>query len=151
MDDAGNNDWFAYLPTKTFATGSADTVQYYISATSNNGKTITKPMTGADGAYTFTMSANAGIEAAVEEENDRFGQFYPNPATDKAEMVIDLGNGNNYEVTVFDISGRSVYNGSLKTNGKVVYSINAAMLETGMYTVVFTNSNERVVRKLMVK
>ena len=32
---------------------AADTIEYYISAKSNNGKTITKPMTAPKGYYTF--------------------------------------------------------------------------------------------------
>ena len=166
-------------------------VEYYISATSNNGKTITKPMTASQGGYytfhytnmpdgapaldstmydfdtlampddniTFTFGSSwvteevdddpVGITEVNVEEN--FGQFYPNPATERADMRIELGDGASYNVTVFDQSGRTVHTSSLQAAGSIVYSINASRLTAGMYTVVFSNGSESVARKLVVK
>jgi hypothetical protein len=171
------------------------TVEYYISATSNNGKTITKPMTASQGGY-YSFTYNAGSPAfdstmfdfetasmpmenitftfgsswATEDNSDpwqpytpptegiegadiegSFGQFYPNPATDRASMVVDLGAGADYQVTIVDQSGRTVHSTSLKAAGQVVFNIETSRLSAGMYTVVFQNGSERVARKLIVK
>ena len=160
--------------------------EYYISATSNNGKTITKPMTASQGGYySFSTTAVGEIDSAqfdfntepvdknditfifstqwtspddapavgiseVEAEG-RFGQFYPNPATDKADMVIDLADGQNYSVFIVDQSGRTVHTSSLQAAGRIVYTINTQRLASGIYHVVFQSRNERVARKLVVK
>ena len=140
-----DNNYTATLPLN----GVLGMVEYYITVTSNGGKTITKPFTAANGAYFSFSSGTAGIETVSAEEN--FGQFYPNPASDKADMVIEMGNGKNYSVTIYDLSGREVHSSSLRAEGTIVYSVNASRLASGQYTVVFTNGSERVARKLMVK
>ena len=49
------NCWSGTVPTSSFAVGKP--VDYYISATSNNGKTTTKPVNAAHGGYyNFTLS-----------------------------------------------------------------------------------------------
>ena len=95
------------------------------------------------------MGNPVGIDEVSVEE--RFGQFYPNPATEQAQMVIDLAEGGNYSVTILDLSGRTVHASSLQAVGQVLYTINTAKLPSGLYTVVFENGNNRVARKLIVK
>lgn len=159
--------------------------EYYISATSNNGKTITKPMTASQGGYyTFVLADNLAVDSTMLDfdtlpmpaenitfvfstdwtnednapqvgidnvENEMFGQFYPNPATDKANMKINLGNGGSYTVNIIDLSGRTVHTSTLQTAGQIVYSINTSHLASGIYNVVFSKGNQKVVRKLVVK
>lgn len=146
--DPSDNSYNGVLPTTLGQVGTR--FDYYITATSNAGKTITKPMTATQGGYySFCIGGHLGIEEADTEEN--FGQFFPNPASDRASMIIDLGNGADYSVSIIDLSGRTIHTSSLKASGKVVYNIEASRLAAGQYTVVFSNSNERVVRKLIVK
>jgi len=47
-----------------------DTIEYYLSATSNNGKTITKPMTAPDGFYSFYHGTEAEKEIVESIYND---------------------------------------------------------------------------------
>ena len=132
-------------------TGDTATIQYYISATSNNGKTITKPMTANQGGfYTFDLryDANAiGIETAKEE---LFGQFYPNPCHGKASISID--NNSNYQVNVVDMMGRSLLSQNLQAGSSNTFSINTTTWSRGIYNVVFTTNNgKKVVRRLIVE
>ena len=144
-----NNSYDASLPTSGVSFTDHATVEYYISATSNAGKTITKPMTAAQGGYfKFYIGNQVGIQAPAEQT---FGQFYPNPASDKAQMVVDLGEGGKWDVTIVDVSGRTVHSTTMQAAGQVVYTIEASRLTAGQYTVVFSNGSERVARKLIVK
>ena len=54
---ANGNRFYGSLPISL--TDVPHTVEYYISATSNNGKTITKPITASQGGY-FTFTYNDG-------------------------------------------------------------------------------------------
>ena len=54
---ANGNRFYGNLPISL--TEVPQTVEYYISATSNNGKTITKPITASQGGY-FTFTYNDG-------------------------------------------------------------------------------------------
>lgn len=166
------------------------TVEYYLSATSNNGKTITKPMTAHQGGYysyyytgqldtvawldstlydfdttpmpatdiTFVFDANrthndtstpVGIESP--DINLHFGQFYPNPSSSQAKINIDLGNGGNYTVTIFDNMGRSVHTSTIQSAGNITFNIRTDRLPAGVYTVLFRNGSQSVSRRLVVQ
>ena len=145
---SGDGTYDGSLPTTECSMGSR--IDYYIRATSNAGKVITKPMTAEQGGYfTFYVGEPAGIEQAAAEE--RFGQFYPNPASDKAQMIIDLAEGGNWNVNIIDVTGRTVHSTTMQAAGQVVYTIQASRLAAGQYTVVFSNGSESVARKLLVK
>lgn len=186
---ANGNRFYGDLP---LLADTSVNLEYYISATSNNGKTITKPMTANQGGHyffcydnevdtdvvfdssffdydtlpmpaediTFTFSTTwttpdsgtarpLGIET-VEKEED-FGQFYPNPASDEAHLTIDLGDGQTYTVSIIDQSGRTIHTSSLMAAGHIEYTINAGKLASGVYNVVFSSKDARVVRRLIVK
>jgi agmatine/peptidylarginine deiminase len=186
---ANGNRFSGSMPRVVTAVPQHD-IEYYISATSNNGKTITKPMTANQGGYytfsytdgsvedssmfdydttaismddiTFTFGSNWATEdnseqnpihLAIEnvEVEEAFSQFFPNPAADKANLVIDLGDGANYNVTILDQTGRIIYNGNLQSAGKVMYTVDASRLAAGVYNVVFSNRDYKVVRRLVVK
>lgn len=182
------NRWYGHFPFSEINT-TIDSVDYYISATSNNGKTITKPMTANQGGYyhfafctdalidsswfdfdttpipmeniTFSFGSNWATEeneeprplAAIEENSleENIGQFYPNPASDEANLNINLGSGSNFDVTIIDQSGRTIHRSKLQTAGQIVYTINASRLATGIYNIVFSNGDTRIVRRLIVK
>ncbi len=155
MTAGSNNNYTGTLAVSGTSITDSSVVEYYLSATNNEGKTITKPMTANQGGYfTFVMKNEpdpyAGINMALSAE-ERFGQFYPNPASAKADMQIDLLKGASYEVHIFDNSGRAVHTSSLQASGSIIYTIDASRLSAGQYTVVFANDSERVVRKLIVK
>jgi hypothetical protein len=184
-----NYDTTYYNDTTTTLRDTLITFEYYISATSNNGKTITKPMTASQGGYyNFSFGTDAIVDSSwfdydttpmpmenitftfgntwvtednnaprpigideVENAEQNFGQFYPNPAADQANLNINLGDGGNYTVSIIDLSGRTVHTSSLQTAGQIVYTINTSRLASGIYHVVFQNGDTRVSRKLIVK
>ena len=148
--NVNGNDYSAIIPTTGCLNGDYTTVEYYLTATSNANKVITKPMTAAQGGYfTFQLGENAGISQVASEE--RFGQFFPNPASEQAHMQIDLAEGENYAVNIIDAMGRTVHTTSLQAQGTILYTINTTRLAAGQYTVVFSNKSEQVIRKLIVK
>lgn len=182
-------DTTLYTDTITTLHDTLITFEYYIRATSNNGKTTTKPITAHNGGYysfhfdgqlmpldsnkydfdteprpntdiTFVFDANrttldtsstptVGIDALEQEQN--FGQFYPNPATSQANIKINLGNGSDYTVLILDNLGRTIHTSTLQAAGEITYSIRTALLPPGIYTVVFHNGFCPVSRRLVVK
>jgi agmatine/peptidylarginine deiminase len=125
-------------------------VDYYLSATSNNGKTITKPMTAAQGGYyTFYLGHNpeAGVREAMEQ---KIGAFYPNPARQTASIALDLADGKPLSVRLVCRDGRMM---SLpEATGKGDYRVDVRSLASGCYYVIFTSAEGRhVVRPLVVE
>lgn len=196
---ANGNRFSGLLPTAGLSPYDADsnyatvTVEYYISATSNNGKTMTKPITAAQGGYfnfyldstemamdstrydfetapvaeediTFVFS-NAltqldtstgttppviSIDEAMATEN-AFGQFYPNPSNSQAHIDINLGNAGKFDVSIVDAAGRIHHKSRLEASGNIQYTINVSSLSAGVYTIVFSNHDGAVARRLIVK
>lgn len=127
------------------------TIEYYLSATNNENKTITKPMTANQGGYyTFYIGSNIPVGIQESAKMEQFGQFYPNPTSSRANIEVILNGKCN--VQMYDIMGRSVYQNSFVADGAMVYTLNTSNLAKGLYQVVFTTGDgQRVARKLMVK
>jgi agmatine/peptidylarginine deiminase len=122
-------------------------IQYYISATSNNGKTITKPMTAPEGYYNFYIGL-VGIQDV--DANDGFGSFFPNPANGIANLEISSDKPTSYNVAIVNAVGQTVHTSKLDMEGTILYQIDTQKLKSGVYTVVFTSKNGNVARKLIV-
>lgn len=156
--DASANEWFCNMDLSDVVlvdtVGSYVTIEYYLSATSNNGKTITKPMTaGQGGYYTFYMGDRSVFPVAIDpvSMNQTIGQFYPNPSSEKADIQIEMGGEGRMDVAVVDMMGRTVYHTSLQADGTILYTLNASRLAKGAYSVVFSNREGQVVRRLVVE
>lgn len=150
---AGSDDHFSgtmLLSEAGINDGNVHQVEYYISATSNNGKTITKPMTASKGGfYTFDViyDAGAGINSIVSRQ---FGQFYPNPANGLA--TINMEAVGRCQVSVVDAMGREVYRETLADGHSGQYTLDTRSLSHGIYGVRFTAADgSTVVRRLTVQ
>jgi len=65
MTEGEDNHWQSAITLPSTLSGNK--VEYYISATSNNGKTMTYPMTGAEGgAYTFWCTSSCTKEITMD-------------------------------------------------------------------------------------
>ena len=149
-----DNSYSGSIPTSGITVGEQyTTIEYYISATSNNGKTITKPMTaGQGGYYTFYLGHNDEAAIAAPEEAEAFGEFYPNPSNGLAHVRIAMAEGSRYTVQVVDMAGQTVHQSQLTVSGDIVYTIDTQKLHKGVYSVVFTaNDGTRTVRRIVVQ
>ncbi|MDY5968808.1 MAG: agmatine deiminase family protein [Bacteroidales bacterium] len=144
------------IPAQAIAASGYTTVQYYISVTSHNGKTLTKPMTANQGGYyTYYVGHNPnatvnyddlylGIAAANE---DGFGQFYPNPSSETATISINAKGA--CSVCVVDMMGRIMLNNRIAV-GSDKYTLNMQGFANGVYTVVFSdNEGHQTVRRIV--
>ena len=151
MTAGAAHQYAAVIPTSGQLQGDYTKVEYYISATSHAGKTITKPMTASQGGcYTFYLGVNPEVGIAPVAADEGFGQFDPKPATDVAHLQVELGERTSYSVTIVDAAGRTVHSSSLQAAGSILYTVNTAKLPSGIYSVVFQNKTDRVVRKLII-
>ncbi len=137
-----------------------DTLVYYFSATSNNGKTLTKPMTAPNGYYSTVYGSEVnglgvndpyavGIASFEMEEFAAIGQFYPNPATTEAHVTIPADLTQTLNVKVVTTKGQTVYNGEIAA-GETNFKLNTSNLRAGAYWAVFYYGNQSVARKIVV-
>ena len=93
------------------------------------------------------------VGVGIEDVNaeDGIGQFFPNPARDKATIVVDaavLGQGK-MVVQMYDIKGSLVSSEQMTIqNGQL--EVNLSKIQTGLYTVRFVVDNKEFSRKLQV-
>lgn len=143
-----------------------DTIEYYISATSNNGKTITKPLTAPKGFYWFYHGTDAIAEIPediyqvlginyhnVLTSSLVFENLYPNPANDKTHLLVSNEHSSNVQLKVLNILGQMVYENSFKLDDTItIIQLQTSSFSNGLYHVVISdnNGNQRV-KKLMIQ
>ena len=129
-----------------------DTFEYYLSATSNNGKTITKPMTAAQGGYyTFYIGENVPVSINTVSVEEAFGQFFPNPSSEQAHIQIEMSESHPIDINIVDLTGRTIYHSTIQPEGDIIYTLNTNRLAKGVYSVVFSSPEGQVVRRLVIE
>lgn len=99
------------------------------------------------GQFTFTkeMVSAVSVNDIVSENTTLL--VYPNPANDLVNVKVDK----NFEgeVSVFDISGKQVYNASVLNTD--ILNIDVSNLNKGLYFIKLTNGQKQESAKLIVK
>jgi agmatine/peptidylarginine deiminase len=86
-----------------------DRIEYYLKATSNNGKTMTKPITAGNGGYySILLEYAAGMPQAVESADHVFTAF-PNPAASSVTLRYKLLEASPATLEIYDLAGKLVY------------------------------------------
>ena len=103
------------LPGDTFLTTipaqpGGSTVFYYLSAQSNLGKTITKPLTAPAGNYRFNIEITSPIAGNPGNiaRNFQLYQNYPNPFNPTTHIGFQISDFGYVELQVYDITGRKI-------------------------------------------
>lgn len=80
------------------------------------------------------------------------GQSYPNPTEGSAEVVIYLMNGSDVELTITDMFGKVVNQGSLgfMNAGNHIVDIDASNLSSGMYFYTLSTEDHSITKKMQV-
>ena len=144
---ANGNDFSGTIDLSEVSYYDGVRIQYYVSATSNNGKTITKPMTAPEGYYNFYIGI-VGINDA--ENNQDFGNFFPNPTNSIANIEINTNEPALYNVSIINTMGQIVHSSSVNIEGSILYQIDTQKLNSGIYTVVFASEGKQISRRLIV-
>lgn len=149
MSDNEDDTFTALLPPFV-----ADTeVYYYIESEANDGKSITRPLPGADGAWSFLVEECTVSAQQLKSDNTNLETIFPNPAS--AITCIPVNNNIAVEGTigVIDILGRqieTVFKGVIPS-GESKYFIDAANYTAGTYFVRLKTKNEIQIQKLIIK
>ncbi len=119
-----------------------DTIQYYLQAASNNGKTAFKPITAPEGYFEFmiqrpTQSTQNSLDAMI--------QLFPNPAEN--QITIEMAAGKTYTLSVFDFSGKLRMEKKIESSE----SINMVQYPSGLYHFVLSHQGKKVFSKTILK
>jgi agmatine deiminase len=137
----------AYIPAQPLNTS----VYYYVSATNNSSKTVTKPYTAPAGYFKF-MVTNVNV---VNNESETVKEYklyqnYPNPFNPGTVIRYQLSVVSDVSLKVYDVMGREVQtlvNGRLQA-GKYEAKFDGSMLPSGVYFYKLTTGDFSEVKKL---
>ncbi len=132
--------FYVQIPGKDNAV--EETIEYYIEATSNNGKTITKPMTAPNGFYSVTYGTSTSADDFIASN---IGEFFPNPANEFSSIEFVDNNSRFLYLKIFDLSGKVLYSNKFDVNSSYdIITLNTSLLQTGSYIVRFELENGSV-------
>ena len=93
------------------------------------------------------QSTEADYQFSIDENQDDFDiSTYPNPASDRVHAKLASNNYQNIRVDLLNILGKKIMNEKYTVNnGNLV--IDTKNLPSGLYTIVFTIDDKRVISK----
>jgi agmatine deiminase len=106
MASTGNDNYRAFIPGQSYGT----TIYYYVSATNNNGKIISKPIVAPDG-YFKTLIDAGGVTRLPEEtiveipREFTLSQNYPNPFNPITTITFSLPRSGHAKLQIFNVAG----------------------------------------------
>jgi hypothetical protein len=132
---------------------SSDEIEYYLTATTNNGKTATKPLNAANsGYYNIHFVIRTGIDDQLVQARNYLFNAYPNPANTSVKIAFYAEQADRATITLTDVTGKVI-----KTiSNPVVSGLNEAVvdvseLNNGIYFYTYTlDGNVIATRKLIV-
>lgn len=146
MSNTGGTTWAASIPAQPAGT----TVYYYIGAEAVNGRTAAHPVPAPDGYHQFTvLTAVAEIAA---ENPIQFKSIYPNPAKAITVIPLEVNQPVASQVVLTNLLGETVnvlFDGTLDRGTKNLF-LDATDYASGIYQVVITTSDYRMVQKLII-
>lgn len=150
MQATSNDTWLAEI--KEADIKPTDTLFYYIEAEAQNGKKITKPLTGAKGAYPIKMLYWVNSKEAEKTANINITKVYPNPAQAITCIELESSVFSNGSIEIYDLNGRlvkQVHKGLIE-EGKQNFFFDANHLLSGVYIVQFSIGMLKKSEKIVV-
>ena len=132
METTSEDTFVTHIPQQLNGTE----IFYYISATSNNGKTITKPLPAPAGYYRFIIENNVTIAGNVSRPKEFYiSQNYPNPFNPNTTIKYQLPEISFVTVNVYDVLGNEIATpvNEEKPAGSYQIEFDATVLSSGIY------------------
>lgn len=131
---------------------ASDEIQYYISASSNNGKSISKPIVAPNGMYIFFFTQRTGIDPVEVVAKNHLFAVSPNPVNGEATLQYQLVKSGFVQILVTDVTGRVMDSRSLQsTEGVHSMSLSAQGFAAGIYFCTLLVDGEAVITRRFIK
>ncbi len=136
-----------------------DWIVYFLTASTNNGKNASKPISAPEGYYRMyfvdsmdNLSLGINKIEQITEKNYLFGA-YPNPANNSFTIPFDLIETADIEISITDILGKEIYhvNKTKVSPGLYKENFDATELNNGVYYYTLKLNGEKLsTRKLLI-
>ena len=139
----------ASIPAQPLGTN----VYYYVSATSNSGRTVTKPITAPQGYLRFRIDNQTGITGTHSSPVEySLSQNYPNPFNPQTVILFTLPSKSYVSLKVYDALGREIAEAvsGVKEPGVHKVTFNAGSLSAGVYFYSLTAGEFADTRRMLI-
>jgi len=149
MEFVSGDSAVGYIPVQIDST----VIYYYISATSNSGRTVTKPIVAPAGFYRFIIE-NSITDIADNSQPEEFYlyQNYPNPFNPNTKIEFRISDFGFVTLKVYDVLGNEVatLQNEEKPAGTYEIEFNATGLPSGVYFYTLRASSFVETRKMVL-
>jgi hypothetical protein len=142
---AGTTQTYNFAPVAVASNWVANKLRGVVLLIDNNATSITY---GAvlNSASTIWYLGVSDVKAGIQGL-----RVFPNPASENANVIFDLDNASNVNISVIDATGRVVYSHAQQMNaGEQNVNVPVANLATGIYNVIIATENGSVTERLSV-
>lgn len=146
LTNSAANTWSCAIPLQA----PDQVVYYYIDATANNGKTLTRPLPGAEGPWAFRVVL---ASSSHEPGSVQVQPVFPNPARAITCVPVTLQRGGELRISLYNSLGQwvhSIYQGEAPA-GENKYFFDASLFPPGAYWLEVGSSSNTVTQKLIVR
>ncbi|MBK6274444.1 MAG: T9SS type A sorting domain-containing protein [Saprospirales bacterium] len=112
--------------------------------------TISGCYPNTDNIVFSAFSKNDVISSVKHHTTSDFLSIYPNP--NNGNFTIDFSSKGNYPITIslFDVTGKIVYQQTILHNDKSLISINEEILASGLYNIQISSANDVWNKKVLI-
>jgi agmatine deiminase len=136
MTQIDDDNYRGFIPGQAYGTN----IYYYLSATNNNGKTISKPIVAPEGYFKTLIdpgNVNDIPETAEKDTREDYSldQNYPNPFNSSTIIKYQISSPCLVTIKIYDILGNEITTlvNEKKDKGNYVVNYNANNLASGIY------------------
>jgi agmatine/peptidylarginine deiminase len=125
------------------------TVFYYIQATSNSGKTVTRPVTAPTGAWSFCVSQSS---ESSEPNAFNIADIFPNPASGMTVVPIYSHGKTQARILLYNMVGQpvaTIFSGEIPA-GESKYFFDAARFTPGIYFLKLQANGTQLTKKVAI-
>ncbi|MBK9425406.1 MAG: T9SS type A sorting domain-containing protein [Bacteroidetes bacterium] len=128
--------------------GGAINSSYTATAAGKYKCTVTNANGCSKGSNAITVSVPCRIASPTTDNSEMKAVLYPNPSDGTFEIKINNSIPEPFDISITDLSGRLIKSEFQFLSDRTIVISN---LETGMYFVILSGENERIVLKAIVK
>lgn len=150
MTNTDGNNWSAFIEENLSAPNS---VYYYIEATANSGKTLSRPLPAPEAYFKFNILEQNNTSLNQNNVTNIEMSVYPNPANAITCIPVNCVGSFDGQISLTDVLGKEVamiYQGNFES-GLNQFFIHANDYAKGMYFIVLDSEESQIRKRLIIQ
>jgi len=129
----------------------SDEIEYYISATANNGKMAVRPIVAPEGFYNFYFTQKAGVDHNEVVLKNHLFSLQPNPANSFVDLKYRVMGSGQAKFLVTDITGKIISSTEHEVQeGLSELRLDLSGFAKGMYFCTFIFNDDQVITRRFI-